>query len=162
MLVSVISTVNGLQLKGGERPSHAPSIFPGVSKSCLKQVSSAPRITTASAETRDENEKLRTEVVDKIGNFSSFCNDIQKAIPKDYRIVCDTNDIYISKTDAKGRSIIQFLHLQFVKSSFGFCILNALRKMEKKYLRHIFLKLVVCKRIAFLVNGPNLIKLCHA
>ena len=29
--------------------------------------------------------------------------------------------------------------------------------MERKYLRHIFLKLIVCKRIAFLVNGPNLI-----
>ena len=30
--------------------------------------------------------------------------------------------------------------------------------MERKYLKHIFLKLVVCKIIAFLVNGPNLIK----
>ena len=161
MLVFVISTVNGLRLKGGERPSHLPSIFVGVSKSCLKQVSSAPRITTASAETRAENQRLRTEVVDKIGDFSTFCNDIQKHISKDYRIVCDTNDIYISKTDAKGRSVIQFLHLQFMKSSFGFLYLKCAEK-NGKYLRHIFLKLVVCKRIAFLVNGPNLIKLCHA
>ena len=112
MLVFVISTVNELQLKG-KRPSHPPSIFPGVSKLCLKQVSSGPRITTGSAETRAENERLRTEVVDKMGDFS-FCNDIQKHIPKDCRIVCDTNDIYISKTDTKGRSVIQFLHLQFI------------------------------------------------
>ena len=110
-----------ITVKGGKRPSHSPSIFPGVSKSCLKQVSSAPRITTASAETRAENERLRTEVVDKIGDFS-FCNDIQKHIPKDYRIACDTSDNYISKTDANGRSVFQFLHLQFVKSSFGFFV----------------------------------------
>ena len=95
-----------ITVKGRKRPSHLPSIFPGVSKSCLKQVSSAPRITIASAEIRAENERLRTEVVDKIGDFSSFCNDIQKHISKDYRIVCDTNNIYISKTDAKGRSVI--------------------------------------------------------
>ena len=160
MLVFVISTVNGLQLKGGkDQVIHHP--FSMVSKSCLKQVFSAPEITTASAETRAENERLQTEVVDSISDFS-FCNDIQKHIPKDYRIVYDTNNIYISKTDAKGRSIIQFLRLQFAKSSFGFLYLKCAEKNERKYLKHIFLKLVVCKRIAFLVNGPNLIKLCHA
>ena len=75
-----------ITVKGGKRPSHPQPIFPGVSKSCLQQVSSAPRITTVSAETRAENKRFRTEVVDKIGDFSSFCNDIQKHIPKDYRM----------------------------------------------------------------------------
>ena len=129
-----------ITVKGGKRPSHPPSIFPGVSKSCLKQLSSAPRITTASAETQAENERLRTEVVDKIGNFSSFCNDIQKHIPKDYRIVCDTNDIYISKTDAKGRFVIQFFHLQFVKLSFGFLYLKCAEKNRKEEPKTYFFK----------------------
>ena len=127
-------------VKGGKRPSHPLSIFLGVSKSCLKQVSSSPRIATASAETRAENERLRTEVVDKIGDFSSFCNDIQKHIPKDYRIVCDTNDIYISETDAKGCFVIQFLHLQFVKSSFGLLYLKRAEKNEKEVPKTYFSK----------------------
>ena len=139
MLVFVVSTVNGLQLKG-KKPSHPPSIFPGVSKSCLNQVSSAPRITIASAETRAENERLRTEVVNKIGDFSFFCNDIQKHIPKDYRIVCNTNDIYISKTDAKERSVIRFLYLQFVKSSFGFLYLKCTEKNGKEVSKTYFSK----------------------
>ena len=121
-----------ITVKGGKRPSHPPSIFPGVLKSCLNQVFLASRITTASAETRAENERLRTEVVDKIGDFSSFCNDIQKHISKDYCIVCDTNDIYMSKTDAKRRSVIQFLHLQFVKLSFGFLYLKCAEKNGKE------------------------------
>lgn len=129
-----------ITVKGGKRPSHPPSIFPGVSKSCLKQVSSAPRITTASAETRAENERLRNEVVDKIGDFYSFCNDIQEHISKDYRIVCDSDDIYISKTDAKGRSVIQFLHLQHVKSSFGFLYLKCVEKNGKEIPKTYFSK----------------------
>ena len=129
-----------ITVKGGTRPSHPPSIFPGVSKSCLNQVSSAPKITIDSAETRAENERLRTEVADKIGDFSSFCNDIQKHIPKGYRIVCDTNDIYISKTDAKGRSVIQFLHLQFVNSSFGFLYIKCAEKNGKEVPKTYFSK----------------------
>ena len=129
-----------ITVKGRKRPSHPPSIFPGISKSCLKQVSSAPRTTTASAETRAENERLRIEVVDKIDDFSSFCNDIQKHIPKDYRIVCDTNNIYISKTDAKQRSVIQFLHLQFVKSSFEFLYLKCAEKNGKEVPKTYFSK----------------------
>ena len=129
-----------ITVKGRKRPSHPPSIFPGVSKSCLNQISSAPRVTIASAKTRAQNERLRTEVVDKIGYFSSFCNDIQKHIPKDYRIVCDTNNIFISKTDAKRRSLIQFLHLQFVKSSFGFLYLKCAEKNVKEVPKTYFSK----------------------
>lgn len=152
----------GIIVKEGNRPSQPPSISPGVSKSCLKQVSSAPRTTTVSAETQAENERLRTEAVDKIGDFSSFCNGIQKHFSKDHHIFCDSDDIYISKTDAKRRSVVQFLHLQHMKSLFGFLHLKCVEKMKRKYLRHIFLKLVVCKRIVFSVNGPKLIKFCHA
>lgn len=121
-----------ISVKGGKRPSQPPSIFPGVSKSCLKQVSSAPRNTTASAEARAENERLRTEALDKIGDFSSFCNAIQKRFSKDHLIFRDSDDIYISKTDAKGRSVIQFLHFQHVKSSFGFLHLKCVEKNGKK------------------------------
>ena len=102
----------------------------------MNQVSLALRITIASAETRAENERLRTEVM----GFSSFCNDIQKHMPKDYRIVCDTNDIFISKTDAKGRSVIQFLHLQFVNSSFGFLYLKCAEKKGKEVHKTYFSK----------------------
>ena len=70
-----------ISVKGGKRPSKPPSIFPGVAKSCLKQVSSATRHATASAEARAENERLRNEDLDKIGDFLHF------AMPsrRDYR-----------------------------------------------------------------------------
>ena len=57
------------KVKGGKRPSGPPSIFPGVTRSCLKQVSSVPRNTNVSAEARAKNEQLRAETLDKIGDF---------------------------------------------------------------------------------------------
>ncbi|CAK8685254.1 unnamed protein product [Clavelina lepadiformis] len=73
-----------ISVKGGKRPSQPPSIFPGVLKSCLKQVSSAPRTrpTTASAEARAEKERYcsllqKVDVLTKIfiyllPNFITF------------------------------------------------------------------------------------------
>ena len=58
-----------IKVKGGKRPSGPPSIFPGVAQSCLKQVPSVPRNTKVSAEARAENEQLRAETLDKIGDF---------------------------------------------------------------------------------------------
>lgn len=129
-----------ISTRGGKRPSQPPSIFPGVSNSCLKQISSLPRTTTTSAAIRTENEKHRAEVMDKIGDFSSFCNDIHKHIARDYLIVCDSDDIYISRTDAKGRSVIHFLHLQHVKSSFGFLHLKCVEKNGKEIPKTYFSK----------------------
>ena len=78
--------------------------------------------------------------MDRIGDFSSFYNDIQKHISKDYLIVCDSDDIHISKTDAKGRSVIQFLHLQLVKSSFGFLYHKCVEKNGKEIPKTYFSK----------------------
>ena len=89
--------------KGGKRPSQPPSIFPGVQKSCLKQVTSVTRSFTSSAESRAQSEVLNNETLDKITDFSSFCDTIKKRFAKDHLITIDDNDIYISKTDQKGR-----------------------------------------------------------
>ena len=126
-------------VKGGKRPSQPPSIFHGVPQSCLKQISSPSRNTTASADDRAENERLRTEALDKIGDFPSFCNAIQKRLSKDHLIILDGDDIYISKPD-KGRSVIQFLHFKPVKSSFGFLYLKCVDRNGKEIPKTYFSK----------------------
>ena len=56
--------------RGGKRPAEPPSVFPGVSKSCLKQVSSETRKNKGiTAEARTERERLRTEALDRIIDF---------------------------------------------------------------------------------------------
>ncbi|XP_076811672.1 uncharacterized protein LOC143458706 [Clavelina lepadiformis] len=150
-----------ISVKGGKRPSQPPSIFPGVLKSCLKQVSSAPRTRprTASAEARAEKERFRTEGPDKIADFSSFCNDIKQHFPKDHLFFCDSDDIYISKTDAKGRSVIQFLHFQRVQSSFGFFHLKCVEKNGKDIPKTYFSKAGCLQKNSLLSKWSQLDKI---
>ena len=77
--------------KGGKRPSQPPSIFPGVQKSCLKQVNSVTRSFTSSAESRAQSEVLNNETQDKITNFSTFCDTVKKRFAKDHLISIDDN-----------------------------------------------------------------------
>ena len=95
-------------------------MFSGVPQSCLKQVPTVPRRTMVSAETGAENEQLRAETIDKVGAFLSFCDAIIKPFSKHYHIICTTVDIYLSKTDVEGRSVIQFNYFQQAHSAFGF------------------------------------------
>ena len=67
-----------VKVKRGKRPSEPTLIFPGVAPSCLKQVTSAARNTNVSAQAWAENEHHRNEILDKIVDFSSFCDVITK------------------------------------------------------------------------------------
>ena len=126
-------------VKGGKRPSQPPSIFPDVPQSCLKQVSSTPRNTSSSAETRARNEELRTNALDKIGDFDSFCYTvIQQRFSQNHLIILDGDDVYISKTDTQGRSVVQFLHLPHAKSPFGFLFLKCVEKNGKEIPKSYF------------------------
>ena len=53
-------------------------------------------------------------------------------ISKDHRIFRDGDDIYISKTDAKGRFVIHFLHFQNANSKFGVVHLKYVEKNSKE------------------------------
>ena len=80
----------------------------------------------------------------KVGAFLSFCDAIMKRFSKHH--ISNTGDIYLSKTDAEGRSVIQFIHLfnKCIQHSI-FCIFNV-KKTEEKYLKFAFQKKFVWKR----------------
>lgn len=150
-------------VKCGKRPSQPPSIFPGVPQSCLKQVSSTPSNTSSSAEARARNEELRTNALDKIGDFDSFCYTvIQQRFSQNHLIILD-GDVYISKTDTQGRSVVQFLHLHHGISPIGFLFLKCVEKngkeIPKSYFSVIpksyFSKLISYIRTASSANGHN-------
>ena len=57
-------------MRGGKRPLNPPSIFPGVTKSCFKQVKYKERQTTcSSAEARRKSQDKANEQKDKIKDF---------------------------------------------------------------------------------------------
>ena len=112
-------TCDWVNARGGKRPSAPPSIFPGVPKSCLKQVSSQPRKTNATRDDRVSKLRCRSELQDKIEDFVSFSRDVQKHYPK-FRVVHSGEDLYLSMTNSIGRQVIQFIHFRHVTSHFGF------------------------------------------
>ena len=60
-----------ISVRGGKRPKEPPSIFKGVPKSALRQVSSAPRSTACSTtEARALKAQLAAEAEDKIQDFA--------------------------------------------------------------------------------------------
>lgn len=139
-------------VRGGKRPSQPPSKFTGlgIPQSCLKQIKSPTRSTTSSADARAESTDLRRKDLDKISDFSSFCNTIQKRFSKDHLIKCDADDIYVSKTDPIGRSVIYYLHLKHVKSSFGFLYLDTVEKNGKRIPKTYFSKAGFLKKNSLL------------
>ena len=71
-------------MRGGKRPLINPpssSIFPGVTKSCLKQVQYKERQTMcSSAETRRKSQDKANEQKDKIKDFREFGEQMKKSI----------------------------------------------------------------------------------
>ena len=59
---------------------------------------------------------------------------------KNHLIIHDGDDVYMSKTDVQGRSVVQFLHLQHVKSPFGFLFLKCVEKNGKEIPKSYFSK----------------------
>ena len=58
-----------VSVKGGKRPKEPPSRFPGIPKSFLKQVTSAPRPTSSTSESRAKKVQAANEAADKIQDF---------------------------------------------------------------------------------------------
>ena len=112
-------TCDWVTARGGKRPSAPPSIYPGVPKSCLKQVSSQPRKTNATRDDRVSKLRCRSELHDKLEDFASFSRDVLKHYPK-FRVVHSGEDFYLSMTNSIGRQVIQFIHFRHVTSHFGF------------------------------------------
>ena len=107
-------------IKGGTRPVNPPSIFPGVSKSCFKQVLSKPRITAATALHREMKQKEVKVEMDKIKSFENFVKNIHSHVSKHFQFKRHDKDFTISTTDNLGRKVTKFLHFREVDSSFGF------------------------------------------
>ena len=114
--------------KGGKRPKEPPTIFPGVPKSALKQVSPATRPTScSSSDARSLRGKAAQEAADKIKDFNNFVDNIALHV-KDYSVIKDQNNLYLSKTDKTGQMVEQFYHFQHISSHFGFLFLNKAEK----------------------------------
>ena len=63
--------------RGGKRPAEPPSIFEGVPKSCMKQIKTTPRLTTAA--TSERRRKLQEELnerLDQINDFKCFVDNV--------------------------------------------------------------------------------------
>ena len=66
-----------VKTRGGKQPLNPPSIFPGVQKSCLKQLQSKERSTkVSSAETLRQSHEATNQACDKIINFKNFVKEI--------------------------------------------------------------------------------------
>ena len=116
-----------VSVKGGMRPKEPPSIFPGVPKSVLKQVTSAPRPTSSTSESRAKKVQAANEAADKIQDFDHFCAKISSYFPG-FNVIKDQKNLYLSRTDATGQTVKQFFHFQQVSSPFGFLFLNRVDK----------------------------------
>lgn len=117
-----------VSVKGGKRPKQPPSIFPGIPKSALKQVTSAPRPTSSStSQSRAKKVHAAAEAADKIRDFDQFRAKISSYFPG-FNVIKDQKNLYLSRTDATGQTVKQFFHLQQVNSPFGFLFLNRVEK----------------------------------
>ena len=117
-----------VSVKGGKRPKDPPSIFPGVPKSVLKQVTSASRPTSSStAEARATKVQAADKAADKIQDFDHLCAEISSHFPG-FNVIKDQENLYLSRTDATGQTVKQFFHFQLVSSPFGFLFLHRVEK----------------------------------
>ena len=126
-----------VKTRGGKRPLNPPSIFPGVPKSCLKQIQSKERCTKASsAETRRESQEATNEARDKIINFKNVLKEIKRYFPL-FSFVNDGADLTLFRTDKMGREIVVFIHFREVVSPFSvFLNLSPLNAMEWRFLNN--------------------------
>lgn len=71
-----------VSIKGGKRPKEPPSIFPGIPKSTLKQVTSGPRPTSFStSQSGAKKVHAAAEAADKIQDFVHFYAKISSYFP---------------------------------------------------------------------------------
>ena len=123
---------------GGQRPKEPPSIFPGVPKSCLKQTNSKPRTTTAtSPESRSVKERKPEEEKDRINDFEDFSKNIEKRY-KDYNVIIDQENVYLSLTDKIGQKVLQFIHFKKITSKFGFLFLERAERNGVQVAKRLF------------------------
>ena len=115
-----------VSVKGGKRPKEPPSIFHGVPKSVLKQVTSVPRPTSSTSESRAKKVQAANEAY-KIQEFDHFCAKISSYFPG-FNVIKDQKNLYLSRTYSTGQTVKQFFHFQQVSSPFGFLFLNRVDK----------------------------------
>ena len=85
--------------RGGRRPIIPPSIFPGLPKSCLKQVQTKQRPTRCgSTEMRRKSEEAMNDQRDKITNLKDFIREIKRCFPLFY-FVNDGEELTMFRTD---------------------------------------------------------------
>ena len=94
--------------KGGERHTPPPSVFPGVSISCLNQTNPQPRV---------------------IGSFENFECEFGKRF-KYFYVRFHNDDLML--TGKLGLKIEKFVHFEKDNSPFGFLILEEIEKDEGK------------------------------
>ena len=79
-------------MRGGKRPLNPPSIFPGVTESCLKQAQYKERQTAYnSAETRRKSQGKANEQKDKFKDFREFVEQMKKTYVN-FNFVSDANE----------------------------------------------------------------------
>ena len=98
-------------MRGEKRPLNPPSSFPGVTKSCLKQVQYKERQTTtcSSAEARRKSQDKANEQKDKIKDFKEFVEQMKK-LYVNFNSVSDANEFSLYQIDKLWRKVILFLH----------------------------------------------------
>ena len=123
--------------KGGKRPTQAPSVFPNVPKSCRKQILPARRSDAATSDIRREKERKHLETLDKINDFEHFSEEVGRRF-SDFTIFKNNEDLSLSKTDAFGRKVLQFIHFKKVTSPFGFLYLVSAEKDSMEISKGMF------------------------
>lgn len=107
-------------VKGGKRPSQPPSVFPGVPKSCLKQVQESKRPTQKSAaDIRQLNQQQAINEKDKIISFENFLQNISLIAISFYSIKKE-NEVSLFSIGDGGRCVTMFLKFRKTDSKFGF------------------------------------------
>ena len=76
-------------------------------------------------------QKKVNEANDKIVDFSTFAIEIKRRY-KQYPVVLEEDDMYLSLTDRIGQHVVNFLHFRKVSSSFGFLYLVNIEKFGFK------------------------------
>ncbi|KAI6651462.1 Epidermal retinol dehydrogenase 2 [Oopsacas minuta] len=114
-------------LKGGKPPKEHPSIFPGVPKSVFKQVTSAPRPTSSTSESRAKKVQAANEAADKIQDFDHFSAKISSYFPGFDVIKARKTCTYQELTLLDKLSSSSFIYNKSV-SPFGFLFLNRVDK----------------------------------
>ncbi|KAI6658432.1 hypothetical protein LOD99_15232 [Oopsacas minuta] len=113
--------------KGWKATKRTAINISGVPKSVLKQVTSAPRPTSSTSESRAKKVQAAYEAADKIQDFDHFSAKMSSYFPG-FNFIKDQKNLYLSRTDATGQTVKQFFHFQQVSSPFGFLFLNRVEK----------------------------------